>query len=888
MKAMEPPKIKNELRRWWKLPELRWLTVASLLSVSLGYLARPTVVIEPGSGLLGAVSVRDFHGAEGAYRWTRDRSALVFPDPGPGLDVRVEAEVSGFRPRGQSLPLLVVQAGGASVQMQAARGAQTISFDTVTRGWWKSDLEIVFLSETFTPGETDRRALGVRVHSVRLRPRGSSFWPLGLPPARQLFATTFGLLLLFSLLVRAGQPHRRAFYLGLLVAVAWAFAFAFARPYAALLSLATFWILALATAAGIVLPNATRFCLDTISEALRAAVRGLRLASWKLAAGLALLSLIGVTASYLARPSLEIDLGSGEEVLLASQFAGFDQIQGVKFRRALPGAAVDLGDFGGGSDWTIAITAQVAGPSQSLILARAAEEELAVTLGSSWSQHTLTAHAPWGWRSGLELTLPSASYPLDLRIDRILIDRGRSFPSLRVALVLAGAVLLFMAACGASGLSARASAVLALSLLLAQLVALTAAPVLIIPFLPFFLGATAAGLAFASLAAAALRVLAKHEWIPVLAPAAIAAAAAGFIAWLTATLFPLYQGGHFVYHSSIAEEIWQGRFLTYYLPSPDNMLSIQKQWGNLVIPHSCLYHTVVSPLAMFPRGWFYALEKTVLASMLATMSLAAAILATRLGSTRAGALTAIVAVAALPTFQLLELGHLMTLFGCWAATMALTFVALRFEQLPERATWWGATTLLTLCFLSYTASLLFAATVVGVAVLVLYRRAPPQAKALATASVAAATAAFLLYYIHWTLPFWNESLPHILASAGSEAEGPPLWSLIAGVPRKLAFTYGTAALPLAGLAGLGLLARSPARTLLFLWAGVLILFSGIDLFFNLLLKHHYFVVAPMSVGMGLITAWLSSKGRLGGGLALLFVVSLVVMGGSAALRVALG
>ena len=39
MKAMEPPKIKNELRRWWKLPELRWLTVASLLSVSLGYLA---------------------------------------------------------------------------------------------------------------------------------------------------------------------------------------------------------------------------------------------------------------------------------------------------------------------------------------------------------------------------------------------------------------------------------------------------------------------------------------------------------------------------------------------------------------------------------------------------------------------------------------------------------------------------------------------------------------------------------------------------------------------------------------------------------------------------------------------------------------------------------
>jgi len=81
VKAMEPSRIKDELRRWWKLPELRWLTVASVLAVGLGYLVRPTMVIEPGSGLLDALSVRDFHGAEGAYRWTRDRSALVFPDP---------------------------------------------------------------------------------------------------------------------------------------------------------------------------------------------------------------------------------------------------------------------------------------------------------------------------------------------------------------------------------------------------------------------------------------------------------------------------------------------------------------------------------------------------------------------------------------------------------------------------------------------------------------------------------------------------------------------------------------------------------------------------------------------------------------------------------------
>ena len=71
------------------------------------------------------------------------------------------------------------------------------------------------------------------------------------------------------------------------------------------------------------------------------------------------------------------------------------------------------------------------------------------------------------------------------------------------------------------------------------------------------------------------------------------------------------------------------------------------------------------------------------------------------------------------------------------------------------------------------------------------------------------------------------------------------------LPGRLSFTYDSALLPLAGLAGLGLAARSPERTLLFLWGGILILFSGLDLFFNFLLKHHYFVMAPVSVGLSL-------------------------------------
>ena len=109
--------------------------------------------------------------------------------------------------------------------------------------------------------------------------------------------------------------------------------------------------------------------------------------------------------------------------------------------------------------------------------------------------------------------------------------------------------------------------------------------------------------------------------------------------------------------------------------------------------------------------------------MLALVALSASALATRFGSIRAGVLAGVIAISLPPTFQLLGLGHLMTLFGMWAATMALTLITLRFDHLQERATWWWATVALTICFLSYTASLLFAATVAALALPLLY---PPS------------------------------------------------------------------------------------------------------------------------------------------------------------------
>ena len=876
--------------RWIKIPEIGWLVVASMAAVSVGYLFRPTVAISPGSGLLGALTVHSFHDAEGPYRWTRARSSLVFPDPGPGRKARVEVLVEGFRPPGQEPPLVVLQAEAESLNARPGRRPETLSFGTVTRGWWRSDLEIVFRSETFTPGEGDRRSLGIRVHEVRFVPTGS-FIQFGVAPVRQMVLTTAGLLLLFTLLVTSGRSHRRALHIGMGAAAGWALGFALARPYAALLAPATFWMLVLVLAVRLVFPSATRVLMGVIRDSFRSATRGLGLwRGWPVGA-LALLSVVGGAAAYWARPTLTVDLGSGRETTLAHRFAGFDQEEGVKFRRALQGAEIDLRDFGAGNEWTIEFTASLQAEvdgHRSLTLARASGKELATELGPSWSRHSFAASAPWGWRSGLHLELPAASAPLDLRISRVRIQRGRSFPSPRIVVALFGASLLFMAACGATGLSMRTATTLAFVLLVGELVALTIDPVLIVPFVPVFLVVTLAGLVFASLSTAALTALSNSGWLPVLAPVAIAAAMTGFVAWSTAMLFPLYEGGHFVYHSSIAEEIWQGRFMHYYLPSPENMLSHQPHWGDAVIPHSCLYHTLVSPLAAFPRAWFYSLEKGCLAAMLALMALSASALATRFGSTLAGILASVITVSLPPTFQLLGLGHLMTLFGMWSSTLALTLITLRFDHLEERATWWWATVALTLCFLSYTAALLFTATILALALPLLYRRSPGPTRALASVTLTAIAGAYFLYYIHWTWPFLSESLPQLFAGSTSQAGSSAIWNRALNLPGRLSFTYGSSLIPLVGLVGLGLVARIPGRTLLLLWGGILIFFSGLDLFFNLLLKHHYFAIVPVGVGLSLVATWLSKKGGAGVAAVTVFLVYLLVVAARTALGVAFG
>ena len=834
-----------------------------------------------GRGFTSSFAVENFHDAELGYRWSRARSRLVFHDPGASGRARLELTLAGFRPRGQEPPLVFIDAGGERLRLTPSRRIDDYTLEVSTSGVWSSDLAVEIRSETFSPGAGDERALGVRVHRARLFIDG---WLDGgvVPPIRQMLLSALVALLLFAL-----SGSRAA---AILAAPTLAASFALVR------GLATFVVPALAaslTALALVrwlAPSCERFVRSVLRGSVQSVAGALTgLWSWTvvLVSGVAL---VGVVASHWSVSKLELDIGSGRPDALTRRFGAFDQEEGVSFRRALAGASLDLRDFGAGGPWTVEVHASLApgasGASRGLLI-KARGAELFADVSSTWNAFVLELPQPsWGWRAGHRLELPGLGAGNVLRIDRVLVDRGRAMPPLRTLVTVLAAGLLILTALLATGLRQRWALAGAGLYWAAAIAGLALDPVLVTPFLPTTLLAAVAAWILAALTRGFLDALEARGLAPALSPLAVAVAVAGFFLAFLTTASPLYEGGHFGFHTAIAEEIWQGRFLLYYLPFPGSMLSRQPQWANLIVPHSCLYHILTSPFAALPPLWFVLLTKLFLASLLFGVTLTSALVATRVGDGRAG-VGAALAAAFLPIgYQLLGLGHLMTLFGTWAGVLALGFVIVHVDRLSERAMFWCATALWTFCCLSYTGSLLFASlAMIGAISIFAWHRQLDLAKRLAALLVIAWGMSFVLYYIHWALPFVTESLPELLA--GSD-RGVDVTARLAAQPRKLAYTFGTWLVPVVGLVGLTRARPREARVLLYGWGAILAGFALLDLAFNFLLKHHYFTYPAIAIGLGLIFAWLSEKGLAGRVILALLAVSIVWMGFHEALTAARG
>jgi hypothetical protein len=864
---------------------------ATLALVCLAYQLPASLDADLGSSWSGALVARGFYEPEGPYRWSRGVSELVFPDPGQTRSARLELTLSGFRPRGTDTPNVLLEAGdagGQSHRITPSRRIESYAFETETVGRWSSTLTVRLRSDVFSPGAGDERALGVRLHRARLLVRGPAA-----PPARQLLAALALVLLLFTS-VRSRRA-RVASALGL--AVALAVGYGWARLPTAFFAPGVAVGLSILVVASQLLPSAARFLRDvTTRSALALRVGAVALAT-RWAAALTACAVVGAVLAYGLRPSFDVDLGSGRADLIASRFTGYDRAEdGTTFRRPLPDATLDLRDFGWGSPWTLSVRASVERVSPlspvTEVLVRTSEEDFAADLSRDWGTYRFDLPDPGrSWRAGRTLTFPGlgrgGGEEAALEIASVRVDRGVSFPSIHALALVVASSLLLAAAFAAAGLSPRAAS--AGGALLALLVdyGIYVEPVIVTPALGRALLAGGTALLGACCARGWIAALAERDLVPELAPGALAVAVSGLVIWFLETASPLYVGGHFVYHTSIAEEIWRGKFFLYYFPGPDNMLSHQPQWGNLVVPHPSFYHTVAAPFAALPHEGFYLATKAFLALLLFGLTLSAALMATSsAGTPRAGVYAAAVSAGAPTGSQLLGLGHLMTIFGAFGAAVGLGFVVIQERRLSRRREWLIGVGLITLCFLSYTGSLLFGSVTLAMSVLWLYRSERTLALRLATLLLAGWGLALLLYYMHWVVPFLTDSLPQ-LAGKGSSGTV-DLGARLRLAPEKLSYTFGSWLVAAFGLAGLGLARSRARRVLLGSWGSVLILFSGLDLYFNFLLKHHYFSLPAVAVGAALALHWLEGKKTPGRLLLAAFVVFLWMMGLEEALRVAAG
>jgi hypothetical protein len=859
------------------------VALAAALATLLGYQWPRPWTVSPGAAESDAVFL-GFYPAEGSIRWSPDHAQIRFPDPAPGIPVRVDLELAGWRPRGAAAPLVRISTGGASTSARPDRRGETIHVEATPSGIWNSDLVLDLDSETFTPGAGDPRRLGVQVRSARLVPLGG--WPRRAPLA-PVAGAALAASLAFLLAERAGARTRSAYALGLGLAAVLGLGPALAPLRAAIWVPRAAATLGLLVGGALLRPREARAIGDAVAGSVASLAAGFRALLCPEMALLGVLGTAGLVVAHRARPVVDFDIGSDRTAWLAHDFGAFDASDGHRFRTAR-GARLDLRDFGGGSTWRIDVTAAAdGGDERDVEVARALDAGARARVGSDrWTKATLAPAPGIGWRPGPLLSVAEGA-PVPLRVDRVRIDRRGGWPAGRVAAGVAIASLLGALAFLTAGLSRRVSISAGALLWVAQDAALWDDPGVVIPFVARF----AAIVAIAALLSATITVAVGMRGRRA-DPAVIAAAAAGFVAWCSATMFPLYRGGHFLFHSAIAEEIWKGRFWIYYLPYPGSMLSQQAQWGNVIVPHPCLYQTLVAPLAALGRPAFLLAEKGLLALLFGSLVFVCAALAQRVAGGTAARWSAVTFVALVPTYQLLGLGHLMTILGVWASSLALLYLVGHVARLHEPSVWRVAVLLFAFCFLSYFAALLFTGLVLVLFLATLHCLERGLARPLLSALVAATILAFGLYYAYWFWPFLSESLPALVAGSGDavKVHDRYLLSRLLSQPGKLDYSYGSLLVPLAGLVGLLRLrtARPRERRLLVLWLLILPIVTGMDLFFNFLLKHHYYVMVPVAVGVGALLARLAERGVPGRAAAVAGLLAIVWLGAGTAVQVAIG
>lgn len=332
-------------------------------------------------------------------------------------------------------------------------------------------------------------------------------------------------------------------------------------------------------------------------------------------------------------------------------------------------------------------------------------------------------------------------------------------------------------------------------------------------------------------------------------------------------------------HALRVQWVLDGRFGELYFPNYTSFMGATVGIEGGYFPYSPLWYLVSAPFALLRLPIGDAMNGI---NAILDVSKGLFIFVIALATMRRERL-ALVAAALyhfLPMpYYLLSWGNYPTQFGLWAALFATTYLVLNYTQLMQRRIfgWWVA--LLVLCILAYTVLGVFAWTMFGVmALLELLRGQRRQAhivKALLVGMIMAEVLAFAVYHVQFATVIVQNTLPSLLESAQSKADGPistavdaresPLSNLNANtIFMRNHFTDFLLGLGLVGFVGLYIEASSRRWWVLWTaWFSIFVLYSLVSAFVaDMVLKHVFFIMPLLCIAVALVadTIWQRVRG----------------------------
>ncbi|MCL5256401.1 MAG: hypothetical protein M1319_01215 [Chloroflexi bacterium] len=324
------------------------------------------------------------------------------------------------------------------------------------------------------------------------------------------------------------------------------------------------------------------------------------------------------------------------------------------------------------------------------------------------------------------------------------------------------------------------------------------------------------------------------------------------------------------WHMRFLRMVLSGQWAELYFPSP--LSSVPSEWNmDVLIPKSPLFYFIAAPVSFLPLPIELSVKLFVTLLDVSLLFGIFYLVKKFYGSPRAALFAAAVYGFTPLTYRMLSYGILPTIFAQWLTVITFAIILTKFHNLNRAGPFALTTMLLAATMVAFPTILVFNTIVMGiwgVSMLLWPAEAWERRRViqLAMVVVGGLVVAFLSYYMQYLIPLLTVTLP-AYASRLTTGSGQVVGTggLVSTVQWSLTF-YGSA-LPFVG-AIFGLALYRVERLdrfwlLLIAWLTIPVVFAVVGMHVDMIGKHLFYAMVPLSIGLGILLDRLSSRGVAG-------------------------